>query len=42
MAKLDESLFITSIIDIKESIEPNNVYNSEDINEQLLEKIKKK
>tara|TARA_B110001450_G_scaffold146082_1_gene136534 strand:- start:274 stop:765 length:492 start_codon:yes stop_codon:yes gene_type:complete len=42
MAKLDESLFITSIIDIKESIEPKNVYNSEDIKEQLLEKIKKK
>tara|TARA_B110000908_G_C9933158_1_gene304917 strand:+ start:71 stop:565 length:495 start_codon:yes stop_codon:yes gene_type:complete len=42
MTTLDESLFITSIIDVKENIKPTHIYNSESINDKLLFKIKQK
>ena len=42
MDTLDESLFITNIIEVKENIKPDNITNADSINEKLLQKIKKK
>ena len=42
MTTLDESLFISSIIEVKEHIRSNDIYTAESIDEHLLQKIKKK
>lgn len=42
MTTLDESLFMTNIIEVKENIKPDNIDNSESINQKLLQKIKDK
>ena len=39
---LDTSLFITSIIEVKEYIKPTDIYNADSIDEKLLQKLKKK
>lgn len=42
MTTLNDSLFVTSIIDVKEKISPSHLYNKESIHDTLLRKIKNK
>jgi len=42
MTTLNKSLFIKTVIDVKENIDPGNVIHKEDINQLLLSKLKKR
>jgi DNA-directed RNA polymerase subunit E'/Rpb7 len=42
MTTLNKDLFIQTIIDVKENIEPTNISNKDDIDQHLLNKLKKR